>query len=894
MRLYAYLCSIAFIFSLILVAKPISAASLDIPLTIRNSTSVSRHHTAITSGVVLPRSANITTAQQLQVVDNTGKIVPTQFTVLARWGGEVKDNTKPIKWVLLDLVAKKARSKSPITYRLQTGSDNKVPAQVVKIKRHNDKHSLTVRTGAATFVLNTKNFNLFQQVYLEPKHTPLLADTNQLGAVVSANGQTYTAGNGAIQTFKVEQRGPVHSIVLVKGWQTNAAGDKVLAYTARLHFYAGQSYVKVQYGVWNDNVMLNVNGQPDIKEFGSPHTVLFSDLTLTTQLAQQGSWSYLIGGANKKYWSGTLTTDQAQLYQDSSGGPAWHDDFGSKDTTFRGFKALANQQTLHGACDDTTPAKQCRASGWLDLTSDRGGLAVGVRDFWQNFPKNLVAKTDGTIGVKLFPDDYSTDFELRVGERKTHEVLYYFHAADYDAKQVAHRMFDLHHPLMITASAEWYLDSGAFQDSVPYDAKHFSAYEGYNDAAIMYKDANLFLLEDGIPGTGWLYGDRPESLGWRNYGDRIAEDETSPDNYPVFTNQQYDHAWWFVYQFIRTLDTGAKRPNLWWQLAQPSVWHQSDVDIVHSRCTGKSDDIMRTCMDPSNPYIIGWAMGGRLTNQWHAWAVPDIHRNALIDSWAGGFRGMLYYWYLTGDPVAKDGWRESMHHAYWEANNSPCNTDPTSSCGPGYAVFNPRLDGWTRDSAYSIEMLTDAGLATGQERYFAAAHDNILTMDPTGVWFADENFKLDINAAQTGQALGPWTLAMVIKSLGYYQDAYQEHYGTVDSEAQSILLHYATIASRLWQLNADEPSQYYIYETGGYVPESNNPMQVALADGLAWALKYDNGTLDRNRVAAVAEEAFNHGSHPWGGYDENTYTSTKTHVMMGVNGWRYMKYKLTQ
>lgn len=886
--------------SLPVTANTIAAQpKLNIPLTIKNEVGVEYQNPIVTSGIPFPQSAKIKKTKVLCVVDAQNNIQPAQFKTLSRWNGKPKNQHKAIQWVLVDFIAASVPVDAQQKYYVQNCGDNHTPNQPITVERTAEQ--IDIITGPAHFVIDPQQFDLFHQVYMDvdgdgQADDALLNTTTADGStLLDPNGTTYTAQQGSIESVSFERTGPIHTILKVKGWHQDATGDKLLAYTARLHFYAGQSYVTVQYGVWNDGLIYNVNGQPDIKEFGSPNTKLFSDLTLQTRLHDTTDLQFSVGGTTQDSWHDALTS-KASLYQDSSGGPQWnHEPDNNTVNTFRGFKVQGNDATLHDACNDQSESVDCRALGWIDLTSAAGGVSVGVRDFWQNYPKGLEVANDGTLAIQLFPEQYSADFELRVGEQKTHQVLYYFHAPDLTTEQLRQQMLTLHEPLQAWASAKWYLlKSKTFHQSVPYNKKAFGSFEGYNDAALWYEDANLFLLEDGIYGTGWTYGDRPESLGWRNFGDRIAEDEASPETYPIFTNLQYDHTWFFLYQAVRTLQAGKNRAGLWWELAEPTAYQQADIDTIHSRCSSVSTVKKSDCMDPAVPYIIGWAMGGRLTNQWHAWSVPDIHRNALIDSWAGGMHGLLYYYYLTGDGVIRDAWQEYADNTLWRVNNTPCNQNPADDCGPGYASTNPNItdSSWGRGGAYNIEILLDAYNATGKKKYLKGAKKVVQAVDPSGVWFMDPDFKLDSTAEATGETLSPWTMAMLMKSLGYYLDNYKQHFGKVDPTAQDVLLQYASLAGRLWQLDQAEPTQYLVYETGAYAPETANPMDMAMADGLIWALDYDDGRLDRARVAAVADAAYFAGSHPWGSYATDTFLTTKTHVTMGVNGWRYLKYAL--
>lgn len=869
----------------------LASNSLDVPLTIKESTGVPRRNQFISSGIPLPQSENIRNTKHLRVVNHNGKVIPAQFSVLARWDGKPSDRSKAIKWVLVEFPVKQLKANQKKVYRLQEGSSKGAFSHTKTIHVKHQADTLTVKTGKAKFVLNKNHFSLFDQVKVGHN---LLQSPNEAGAIITANNQSYPSNK--ISKFKIERSGRLHTIVLIKGAQVNTAGEEILVYTARLHFYAGQSYVRVQYGVWNDNDIVNVNGQPNIKEFGSPNTEIINDLTLRTTLDLGDNPRYTIGGTKNQVWRDNLNST-AQIYQDSSGGEKWHSDPDNLLNTFRGFKVTANNATLTGPCDENAASKNCRADGWIDLSSDQGGMAVASRYFWQNYPKALTVQKNGTVDVGLLPDAHQQNYEFRVGEQKTSDVMYYFHGKSIKPKRLQKTMLALNEPLQAWAPSSWYLEkTKTFHKVVPYNKAAFSSFEGYNDAAILYPDANLLQLADGFVAHDWLYGNRPESLGWRNFGDRVAEDETSSGLYPVFTNQQYDHPWFFVLETIRTLNTNSSRPNKWWSLAEPSIYQQVDIDTIHSRCTGKALEKMKDCMDPSTPTVIGWAMGGRLTNQWHAWSVPHIHRNALIDTWSGGIHGTLYYYYLTGEPLAKDGWVEAAKNARWKIENTPCNTNPDDDCGPGYGTATPhRVEAdWGRESAYLLEISTDAFNATGDTRYLKAAQNIVSAMNPKGMWFADPDFTLNKSAAQTGATYSPWNAALMMRSLGYYLDTYKDWYGKADPAAQDVLLQYAKLSTKFWQLGADKPTQYRIFETGGYIADTGSPLEVATADGLIWALDYDDGSLDREYIKTVADEVFDKASHPWGGYAQNTFMTTKTHVMMGMNGWRYMHYKLNQ
>ncbi len=62
----------------------------------------------ITIGVPFSEPADIRTIAQLTLLDPNGNAIPLQARVLARWRGKTDDETKPIKWALLDFTPKVA------------------------------------------------------------------------------------------------------------------------------------------------------------------------------------------------------------------------------------------------------------------------------------------------------------------------------------------------------------------------------------------------------------------------------------------------------------------------------------------------------------------------------------------------------------------------------------------------------------------------------------------------------------------------------------------------------------------------------------------------------------------------------------------------------------------
>lgn len=859
----------------------------DISLTVAETGGARRVNDPVTWGIPLSREANITSGSQLAITDPNGTPVPAQFTVLARWGGAPSDLSKPIKWVLADFQATLAPYETAI-YHLASGSPS---VHSAPIQLSETAGSYTVDTGSARFLISKTAFHLFDQVYINRDNSGGVNDAllSQAGSITATyNGITYRADTSLPEETVIEINGPLHTVLRVRGWLKDTGGaNKLLAYTARIHFYAGKSTSRVQWTVWNDNKIFNNAAQPDIKEFGSPNTVLFNDLSINLQLSNASAATSRVSmelTTAPNSAAASLASGTASLYQPSSGGEQWNHSPENTQNKQRGF-------AINGAHTCITAPSQsddCRTEGWLSLLANGGGISAGVRHFWQNYPKYIEAKTDGSFSIGLFPKKYGSAFELRVGEQKTHEVLFYFGAEDSaNGLSIQDSMTALHHPLQAWASDSYYLNTAKVFQHFSVNAASspdFADFEGYVDAGINFPSFNAFTAREGGVGSGWVYSPRPESWGWRNFGDVIAEDETNSNSYPVFTNLQYDHPWGYLIQAVRIPGRDIARTNKWWSLAESGALQTADIDIVHSRCTGLPYDQMNACMDPANPIPIGWAMGARLTNQHHADPSPDLHRHALLDYWAGGIRGMLYYYYFTGDGMVKDAWMELAENARWRIENSACNPD----CGPGYANNNPG-ESDARLAAYGLEIMTDAYSATGNIAYSNAAQKVIAASHPAQTWFGQPGYFPSPDIGGSGNSTAPWGLSLIMKSLGEYNDVHAEFTGGFDPAAQDSLMTYARLMAEWWRIGEAEPTCYYIYENGGCATDYCN---ITLPDGLAYALMQNDGSLDTVKLEAVAREAWQRSlNEPWGAdYPKNQFLTSKHHALLNLSGSAWMGY----
>ncbi|MGD9497493.1 MAG: LamG-like jellyroll fold domain-containing protein [Armatimonadota bacterium] len=130
-----------------------------------------------------------------------------------------------------------------------------------------------------------------------------------------------------------------------------------------------------------------------------------------------------------------------------------------------------------------------RSRGWLDLSGPAGGVAITIRDMWQQFPTELLADIEGGRMVAYFwpeslplmdvrrysnyphraqgestpassdwvPTSYYQDYDGFRGISKTHELLLYFHGPQVEAPTIDAVAGDFQRRPLVYCGADWYL-----------------------------------------------------------------------------------------------------------------------------------------------------------------------------------------------------------------------------------------------------------------------------------------------------------------------------------------------------------------------------------------------------------------------------------------------------
>jgi hypothetical protein len=825
----------------------VSLDELDVPLVVANGLSVPRTAEPVTSGVPIPRGLGLTSVTGLRLVGPDGRAVPAQFTPLARWGAAPDEDGAAIRWLLVDFQADVPAGGQTI-YRLQDLGGAEPALPILSVTEAGG--GVTVDTGAAVFVVSGEDGSLNGPGLSAPVHS-----------VVRLSDGTERASSGPVEV-SVQLSGPMRASIVVQG--TYQEG---LQYTIRYWFHAGQTAVRVFHTVENNTLCsLAEDGQLLCYEIGSPGSVSFSDLSILVPAALGGNLTYTAGGEGAPA-TGVLD-DSLILYQDSSGTDYWDRYAEMVDwegqpldarprmqayVDFRGYRTTLGQTTVDAGD---------QAAGWISLSGTDGAWTVAVRDFWQSFPKALRARTDGTLEIGLFPDEFGPDdysFILRAGEHKTHEVLLLPGPSDLGIQGETFSS-----PLFAQAPPEWYVGSGAFGPTALPDLESWPDHEQYLDRQLAYTGVGVDMGEtfpsllDAIEGTDFYgifdYGDWP--IDYEGF-------EVAPLD-PKYNN---DYGMWL--QWLRGGD-----PR-WFGLAEALNRHAADVDTLHNLHSPRywSDG---TAFGHSEHDESGFVNPHRNANSGH----PDT---------IYGMAGMLLTYYLTGYEKTYESALELADCIECRVHNDARLGDRfTDSNGEGYGLgdVDGVYAGASRPAANCLFMLTEAYRATGEERFLVAADALVDWARPASQPYIDGPPGGDDEYSY----VKPQFLSQYLVSLGRYLEM-REEFGLPDAyDGQGALLGFADwLRTYAWidlePIDTGErgayPYEWYFddrqgdpgdeWSVGNNVPVVTNWLLLG-ADAMAYAYRYSGDPT----YMELATRLFRTGSRdPWFEGDDNTYGESK-------------------
>lgn len=536
----------------VLLTGPAFADTEITKLTVEEEAGAARADEPMTMGVPFPKGL-VTDLARVAVLDETGTALPHQWSKAANWVGD-----KSVKWAHLTLpVSVGARGKKVLTLVLK---DAPAPAAQTPLTATVRDNVATVVTGPVKFTVRGSRFNGFDRAWFDPTGKGVFTDENLVidsavtgGSEVEGDGKTFRSSNDPAGKVEIERQGPMEVVIKATGAHLDPGGQKRFDYTVRFYAYANSAVVRVAHTFEN-------------RQGTRPADSLSMSLLAFRTQTTLGGGTVTIGGEKAPFSAGP----QGAIIQVDS------DKF---------MVTAGKEQLGTGKGKSTKPL----TTGWIDLSQGGRGVALGVKWFWQMYPKGLAVAPDGLLSALLYqncddeqtPPWHQVPYDIYMGQSRTHYLTYKFHAGE-SAKALNDFFAGTQRPLMAWAPPKYYCrDTQAFGYAAESDpalyGDRWAAVQAYDqkledsiDAILKKRDGHTYTITRDSYGF-YEWGDIFH-WGWKDYG---KSPKQTPEWLASWEGNYYDFPNAALMQFART----GNRKYL--EAFFPSAIHVGDVFTVH-------------------------------------------------------------------------------------------------------------------------------------------------------------------------------------------------------------------------------------------------------------------------------------------------------------------------
>ncbi len=330
----------------------------------------------------------------LQTAD--GAAVALQTRTLATW----PDGS--LKWTAHAIPADAPHAES---YRIEPGTPV-APTKPVSV--FESAEAITVDTGVIRAVISRKGAALIRSITRDGREIArdghLVCRKQDGPDAASAKTEVFT---GEISAVTVEQSGPVRAVIKVEGKHSHSTGSgsatggrAMIPFTVRLYFHAGGDMVRVMH-----TILFDADATKDfLSGLGLSFTVPLAGELYDRHVRFSGQQDGLFGEAvrgitglrrdpgekvRSAQFDGRATPPLAEwgkAVSDRLQYIASYSDWTLAQTTCDGFEI---RKRTHEGCTWLTPARGQRAGGLGYVGTPTGGVAFGLRNFWQSYPAQL-------------------------------------------------------------------------------------------------------------------------------------------------------------------------------------------------------------------------------------------------------------------------------------------------------------------------------------------------------------------------------------------------------------------------------------------------------------------------------------------------------------------------
>lgn len=346
--------------------------------------------TGVTWGVPWPRG---TTPKETEFALRTdsGESVPVQSWPLAYW----PDGS--LKWTA-HAIGADAGKVELLTLAPGTSAP---PAQVVTVE---DAETITIDTGVIQCRIAKSGGNIIDSISRDGKE---LARNGEL--VCLLQNQPESPVDGALKTEKfvgeissvtVEQIGPVRAVVKIEGKHANPDGRAWLPFVLRLYFYSGGESVRIVHTIIYDGDQHHDFIRGLGMRFGVPIQGPLHDRHVRFSGEEDGLWAEAVRGITGLRRDPGEVVRKAQIYGIKTPPlDEWSPRVGEHLNHIPAFGDFTLSQTSADSFEIRKRTREGftwlssafghRAAGLGYLGTPDGGLAFGIRDFWQSYPSQL-------------------------------------------------------------------------------------------------------------------------------------------------------------------------------------------------------------------------------------------------------------------------------------------------------------------------------------------------------------------------------------------------------------------------------------------------------------------------------------------------------------------------
>jgi len=515
-------------------------------------------------------------ADNVKLLDSQGREIPIQAKVTARWS-----RRGSVRWLLIDCILPADTQSRSLA--LVYGPDVR-RAAATDMKVEESKDAVTVTNLPLKLLFPRQNTPGLGEAWLDadgdgafgPKEKLYVAAKTHGPLMVDEAGVEYYGALFGKPEVVVEDQGPIKTVVRVSGWHASKDGKPLGQFILRYAAYRGLPYVRLH------------------------HTFVITESTnkATAGIEKETRYRNIAMGLPVRCMEAYFGTPRVHFArvagQDAASWMFQRDDLMCK--VYKNGKF----------------ADECEKSeGWTTAGSPGAFLTVAVKDFWQNFPKEIEAQPD-RLNVHFWPrhgeDPIRTganlsiensyqmwfahegkvlDFKVpdevlefvkrdsehynypgaktsnAIGLAKTHEMLLYFHAADWETARARSTALAFQANLTAMADPAHVCATGVFGQMLPRSPEKFAKVESAIDACIRS------IFRDSI-------NDR--DYGMFNFGDAHHNWDWQSRRWNLHRIWRNTHHGWTRWPWLQYARSGRKDLFDW---ADRNARHVADIDHCH-------------------------------------------------------------------------------------------------------------------------------------------------------------------------------------------------------------------------------------------------------------------------------------------------------------------------